>query len=247
MSANSASLESTEVRTIPQNGNLPTPTIIITLDDGYTCIMNATLFTNQVGYIRRAFSNRPLNCTEHKIHIPGVRRDLWFSLQNTITLNKGLLISAPPSEYKGRTDMAQAGKFDIRIRQWDCEIHQLLELIIIGEHLDAPSFQNDVMDKLILTYKKYYRENEGRVPLGNVEYVFANSQNECLRNFVADVLSFAMSVRMASQALKEGHLSEGTFDELGMRGNGAEDGVRDAPWDHEGDYQQEYLVNPNLF
>ncbi|KAE9368718.1 hypothetical protein N431DRAFT_470406 [Stipitochalara longipes BDJ] len=189
----------------PQNGNLPTPTIIITLDDGYSCHMDAPLFLNQAGYIMKAFADRPLRSTEHRIPIPGVRYDA--SRENRHQNRTLGLLNPPPS----RT-------------------------FIIGESLQALAFQDKIMHKLFWTYQRFYEANEGRVPLGNVEYVFENSKNSCLRNFVADVLIFGMSERTVSQAFKEGHLSKVVGEVLEKRWDVMKDGVREAPWDHPGKY-----------
>jgi hypothetical protein len=242
ISTNPLSLQDMGGQKTPLEANSIKPAIAITLDDGFSCGLipkYAFLLLQEVGYIKNEYS-RPehYSSSAPTIHIPGVRRDLWLSLQNTIAMNRGVLVpEAHPTEYKGRADMTGVGKNDIRICAWDCGIHYLLELMIVGENLQAPGFQNQVMDKLLLTYRKFYQENEGRVPLGNVEYVFENSRNERLRDFVRDVLIFAMSDRMTTQAFVERHISEELRDDLKKRWDNTQRRVRDAPWDHPGDYQ----------
>jgi len=221
----------------------PSQTLTITLDDGYSCRMNPVPFINSIGYIRSAVRAQRPGTTGHTIHLRGVRRDLWLTIQNSI-LKGELLDIQRPDYYKGRTHMARAGREDIRIGKWDVDIHYLVELKISGERLDAPGLENAVMDKLLWTYRKFYQENEGRVPLGIVEYVFEWSENTCLRNFALDTLIFAMSNKTAAQAVLEGHLSKEVVESMVARGRDTINGVRDAPWDHASEYQQPLIRVP---
>jgi hypothetical protein len=215
------------------------PKITITLDDGYSCLIDrhAITFINEIHYIRTAVRAQRPSPFGHTVHIPGVRRDLWLSIQQSIISGEIRNVSTP-AYYKGRDEMAQVGKQYLRMGVWDVNIHQLIELLIVGERLDAPAFENAVMDKLLWTYRKFYQENEGRVPLGNVEYVFASTENLYLRKFVLDCLIFAMSNRSAEIAIMYGHLSEELVDNMVARGSVTIGQVRDAPWDHPGDYHQ---------
>ena len=215
------------------------PKLTITLDDGYSCLIDrhAVIFMNEIRYIRTAIHAQRPSPSGHTVHIPGVRRDLWLSIQQSIISGDVRNVSTP-TYYKGRDEMAQVGKQDLRIGAWDVNIHQLIELLVVGERLDAPAFENAVMDKLLWTYQKFFQDNEGRVPLGNVEYVFASTRNPCLRRFVLDCLIFAMSNKSAEMALMEGHLSEVLAEKMVARGSVTIGRVRDAPWDHPGDYHQ---------
>ncbi len=217
------------------------PRLTITLDDGYSCFIDrhAITFMNEIRYIRTAVRAQHPGPSGYRVHIPGVRRDLWLSIQQSIISGKVKNVSTP-AYYKGRNEMAQVGKQDLRMGPWDVHIHQLIELIIIGEHLDAPFFENAVMVKLIWTYREFFQHYEGRVPLGNVEYVFANTVNPYLRRFMLDCLIFAMSNKSAEIAIMDGHLSEELAEKMIARGNMTMDQVRDAPWDHPGDYHQKH-------
>ena len=219
-----------------EEGKLPTPTILITLDDGSLHHINAPPFLSQSGFFRHAFANRPLHSTSHKIHLPGIRRDLWLYFQHFITTGQIPGGIQHPGKYTGRADMARADKFDIRIGPMDCEIHHLVELLVIGERMQAPSFQEKIMPKLILAYKRFWEENAPRVPLGNVEYVFENLKNACLRRFVLDVLIFGMSDKTIKHAKKEGHLSMGVVGALKERKEEMKDRVRHPPWDRPSEY-----------
>jgi hypothetical protein len=205
--------------------------------------MNPIPFINSIGYIRSAIRAQRPDPSGHTVHLRGVRRDLWLTIQNSI-LRAELLDVQRPDLYKGRTDMARAGKEDIRIGKWDTDIHHLFELKIIGECLNAPGFENAVMDKLLWTYRKFYQENEGRVPLGIADYVFECSENTCLRNFVLDILIFAMSNKTAAQAVIEGHLSQEVVESMVARGSKTTNEVRDAPWNHPSEYQQPLMRLP---
>jgi hypothetical protein len=215
------------------------PKLTITLDDGYSCLIDrhAVIFMNEIRYIRTAVRAQRPEPSGHTVHIPGVRRDLWLSIQQSIISGEIRNISTP-AHYKGRDEMAQVGKQDLRIGPWDVNIHQLIELLVVGERLDAPAFENALMDKLLWTYRKFFQDNGGRVPLGNVGYVFASTRNPCLRRFVLDCLIFAMSNKSAEIALMDGYLSEELGEQMVARGSVTIGKVRDAPWDHPGDYHQ---------
>lgn len=217
------------------------PKLTITLDDGYSCFIDrhAITFMNEILYIRTAIRAQRPSPSGHTVHIPGVRRDLWLSIQQSIISGEIRNVSTP-AYYKGRYEMAQVGKQDLRMGPWDVNIHQLIELLIIGERLDAPFFENAVMDKLLWTYRKFFQENGGRVPLGNVEYVFASTVNTYLRRFVLDCLIFAMSNKSAEIALMDGHLSEELAEQMVARGSMTIGRVREAPWGHPGDYHQKH-------
>jgi hypothetical protein len=58
-----------------------------------------------------------------------------------------------------------------------------------------------------------------------------------LRDFVRDVLIFAMSEQTTTQAFVERHLGEELRDDLKKRRDNTQRRVRDAPWDHPDDYQ----------
>ncbi|PMD38417.1 hypothetical protein L207DRAFT_585315 [Hyaloscypha variabilis F] len=188
----------------PQDGNLPTPTITITLDDGYSCQILAPPFLTQSGFISHSFANRPLHSTSHTLYLFNTRRDFWLIFQHSILYSHLPTHILPPLLYKGRPDMASANHTSIRIVPFDCALHQLIELYIIGESLQAPAFLDTVMQKLMEGYKMFYEVNEGRVPLGSVEYVFENEGEGCLGAFVADVVRFGVGRRVLGRWLGRG-------------------------------------------
>ncbi|KAN0093709.1 hypothetical protein V8E51_016893 [Hyaloscypha variabilis] len=220
----------------PQDGNLPTPTITITLDDGYSCQILAPPFLNQSSFINHSFAYRPLHSTSHPLHLFNLRRDLWLIFQHTILYSHLPIHILPPLQYKGRPDMASANQTSIRIVPFDCALHQLIELYVIGESLQAPAFQDRVMQKLMEGFKRFYEVNEGRVPLGSVGYVFENEGEGCLGAFVADVVGFGVGRRVLGQAVREGHLSRVVLGELERRWVGRGRDGEEAPWDCRGKY-----------
>jgi hypothetical protein len=210
--------------------------ITVTLDDGYPVALNALSFENNSGYIKNTLSRRlmfqsPLDILN--IHISGLRRDLWLSLEKFVEL-KTLSVGEGPPESTGRTEQSIGGKDDIRLGKWDHEIHRLIELMLMGEILEAPTFLNAVMDRLISAYQRFYQENDGRVPLGNVNHIFEKSTNQNLMRFIVDILIFGMPERTRLQALLEGHLELFIERRSALREYDTQDDVRDAPWDHRG-------------
>jgi hypothetical protein len=226
-----------------QNRTSYAPIITITLDDGYSCRLNAVPFMNASGFIEGALRGKWLHAPDNKVHIPGLRQDLFLQFQTFAILGE-LSPARGPLEYYGRTGMAQAGKNDIEVGPWDVDIHHLLELFIVGDALQAPTFMNQVMTKLVSTYKRFYLEHEGRVPIGNVRYIFAESKNVLLRNFIVDVLLFALSDKIAHQAATGGRsiLSNEVVVALRRKSFMTRNEVRGAPWDSPAEYQQTLLA-----
>jgi hypothetical protein len=210
-------------------------TVQITLDDGYTCIMSIHSLSIHSGYVKKELSGRMLDSFSHDVHIPRLRRDLWLSFENFIPSR---IFSIGEGPIFGIRDMAQAGRHDIRIGNLDLEIHRLLELMLMGELLDAPAFENAAIDQLILAYRRFYHLNFGRVPLGNAKYIFENTKSTYLRDLISDVMIFAMSEGTVVQAYKEDHLSEDILVWLDARDSAVRYKIRDAPWDHTEQYHK---------
>ena len=218
------------------------PLITVTLDDGYSRRYTASTIMNASGFFKEAMAGKWLHAPDNKIHIPGLREDLWLQFQTFAIL--GHLSTQPgPDKYIGRTTMAQAGKKDIKLAPWDVEIHYLLELFIVGDALQSPTFMNKIMSKLISTYKAFYENNEGRVPVGNVKYILENSKNLLLRKFVTDVLLFALSDKIAIQAARGARrvLNNEAFEALKQRSFMTRNEKRGAPWACPAEYQQALL------
>ncbi len=214
-------------------------TVYVTLDDGYTCFFPVfSLLMRDSGYFKKILEERPgLEHFSHDLSLPRVRRDLWLPFEKFI-MSRVLSLGDIPSTYRGIKEMALAGQNDIIRGKLDLEIYLLLELMLLSDRLDAPAFEKEVMDQLLSTYRNFYRNNGGRVPL-NVKYVFTeNTKNEHLRNFVADTLIFTMSERTMNQAVKEGYLSKDVKAWIDARAFVTEKTVRDAPWDHRADYNK---------
>lgn len=212
----------------------------VTLDDGYPCLLNSLSFASNSRYIKNAFERRWLLSSArdiHNIHISGVRRDLWLVFQNFIT-SKTLSVGEGPPEDNHRAEQAAGGKNDIRLGKWDPEIHRLVQLMLMGEFLEAPAFLNAVMDQLISAYRRFYQENDGRVPLGNVNHIFEKSSGSYLQRFIVDNLVYSMSARTRMQAFKEGHLKDYIRIRSHLRADDAANTIRDAPWDHREQYME---------
>jgi hypothetical protein len=215
-------------------------TMTVTLDDGYPCFLNSLSFANNSGYIKNAFERRWLLSSTrdiHNIHISEVRRDLWLVFQNFVTM-KELPTGEGTPENNHKTEQAMGGKNDTRLGKWDPEIHRLVELMLMGEFLKAPAFMNAIMDQLISAYRRFYQENDGRVPLGNVNHIFENSSGSYLQRFIVDNLFYSMSETTRMQAFKEGHLKDYIRIRRHLRADDTAYTVRDAPWDHREQYME---------
>jgi len=172
------------------------------------------------------------------LHVPNTKPVSWLTFQTFLTCKELSIIKPPEDSYRSVAD---------RIGNGDPHLNNLHELLLTGDVLEAPSFENAVLDELLQSYKLFYEENGGRVPLGNVVHLLEHTMNRNLCSFLLDMLIFATSERTILQAVKEGHLNKTVKYWIDQRAFVTRDHVRVPSWDHPERFQQAPLENCFFF
>lgn len=143
----------------------------------------------------------------------------YFSEEQEAQLASAAFTNAPSFSLDFDADgCVMIGKDDIIHCTLDLSIQYLLEMFLLGEYLQSPSFMNATVDLLRSRYAALYSENESRVPL-NLPAILLDmtSKEGGLYKFTLEAVSFAMSKRTCDMAIRQGLITSAVaFDLLAI-------------------------------
>ncbi|KAL2063378.1 hypothetical protein VTL71DRAFT_5183 [Oculimacula yallundae] len=113
-------------------------------------------------------------------------------------------------------------------------IRSLVSAYLLGDYLGTPSFQNDIMDSLLLEYQNLY-EKDNQIPLYNIPIITSNfGRASAIQKLVADAVYACLSPESMNKAVRMGLLNgdvTAAVASIGMGNEAVRRLGRDMPWD----------------